>query len=269
VLIETPFTTAEEIAVEYRPDGTITVKAALRTLRQKGVLSPGITAIPRGTTGRVKGAVHLYSSLNLLAVYLNRQGELKKAIRAAKAAAQLERRSSTKSIAWELAGLRMQRPTLVGLQRQLELAARNPEVEEAIMKVAEETIDKRAKIAKTYLDTGVFARVVKLHGGLIELMIPDSGERLSIPAGNVGDAGMTLDPGSALVLRWEPWGPGRTLLKAEPALDVGDDDAGEGGPIYPFERPLPSEETRVALAGAIETLPQVRRPRRIKIRSSA
>jgi hypothetical protein len=48
VIVELPLVTAAEIAAEYRPGGRETVKATLRRLRERGVVSAGVAERPRG-----------------------------------------------------------------------------------------------------------------------------------------------------------------------------------------------------------------------------
>jgi hypothetical protein len=68
VIVELPLVTAAEIAAEYRPGGGVTVKATLRRLRDRELISAGVAEHPRGAAGRVAGVWHVYSALNLDAV---------------------------------------------------------------------------------------------------------------------------------------------------------------------------------------------------------
>jgi len=54
VTFELPFVTAGEIAAEYRPGGGVSVKAALRRVRDRGLVSAGVAEYPRdvGSTWR-------------------------------------------------------------------------------------------------------------------------------------------------------------------------------------------------------------------------
>lgn len=67
--------------------------------------------------------------------------------------------------------------------------------------------------------------------------------------------------GAALALRFEPFGPGQTLLEALPAIKLD----GEDSRIYPYERSLPDVDGPLALASAVAVTPTIRRPRRIPI----
>ena len=68
VIVELPLVTAAEIAAEYRPGGEATVKATLRRLRERDLISAGVAEHPREVAGRVAGTWHVYSALNLDAV---------------------------------------------------------------------------------------------------------------------------------------------------------------------------------------------------------
>ena len=81
-----------------------------------------------------------------------------------------------------------------------------------------------------------------------------------------------MDPGSRrsrLGVRWrgvavwlERFGKGQTMLEVASAIEL---DGAEAIGIYPYERPVLDADSSIALAGAVEAAPTVRRPRRITI----
>jgi hypothetical protein len=261
VLAELPFTSAEDIVAEYKPGVDVSVKGALRTLRGKEVITDGIAVRPRDAGGRVHGAHQLYSSLNLDAVRLHRRGDVRGARRLARRAAIVERRKATRLLAEALAaGFAEQRPLYDALAQLLAT-----DVRDVVQAVTEQTEAERRDLGgKLGLGPPTFARIVKLHGAVAELQL--EGSETAIPVRH-----RDLSPHAALMLgagmslRWEPLGPGLTLLKASPALDL---EAPEQAAIHPYERPLPSEDARVQLAGALSVEPTLRRPRGVTIGGS-
>lgn len=258
MLAELPFTTAEDIAAEYKPGSGVTVKAALRTLRGKDVISEGLGVRPRGSGGRVSGERHLYSSLNLDAVRLHRRGDDKAARRLARRAAGLERRKETQWLAAELAPVFGQHTALHDAIQ----AVWSSDARSAARVVAEQTEAVRSALQAT-LGARTFAYIVKLHGDLADLRIEGSGRVMPMPTSDLLP-NVHLMIGAGVSLRWESLGNGFTLLKAAAALEL-EDDAEE---LYPYERPLPSEDSRVELTGALASEPTIRSPRRISIGGS-
>ena len=105
VIVELPLVTAAEIAAEYRPGGEATVKATLRRLRARDLISAGVAEYPRGVAGRVAGAWHVYSALNLDAVRAARAHDEPAAKTIAKRAAHIESRRATVEFVRRLAEL--------------------------------------------------------------------------------------------------------------------------------------------------------------------
>ena len=95
MIVELPLVTAAEIAAEYRPGGEATVKATLRRLRERELISAGVAEHPRGAAGRIAGAWHVYSALNLDAVRAARAHDEPAAKAIAKRAARIESRRAT------------------------------------------------------------------------------------------------------------------------------------------------------------------------------
>ncbi|HEV2999668.1 MAG TPA: hypothetical protein VGW75_02925 [Solirubrobacteraceae bacterium] len=260
MLAELPFATAEDIAAEYKPGVDVSVKGALRTLRAKRVVSDGIGVRPRGVGGRVSGARHVYSSLNLDAVRLYRRGDETGARRLARRAASLERRKEARRTAEELARELARGESLYpALDRLLRTDARR-----FVVALTAHTEAQRRDVEETLgLGAAMFARIASLaEGELVELRLEGSGAALPIRHVDLSPH-TTLCLGAGVSLRWEPLGHGLTLLKSDAALDLGDEPA-----VRPYERALPAEDARVELTGALSVQATVRRPPPVPIAGS-
>ncbi len=260
MIVELPLVTGEEIASEYRPGGGVTAKAALRRLRERGMISEGLSKRPRTSTGRVAGALHVYSTLNLDAARAARSDETANAQRFVKAARKIERHRRTAELLSGLVELGGQ----TSLRRRFEWAAMlEPSVRASLREVAEETAAIRNRLVHGYpLAPPRLGLVTRLDDEIAELEFEGGSGPLPMPVADL----VALDSafvGAHLALRFEPFGRGQTLIKALPAIKL--DGEGNEGRIYPYERPLPELEGPLTLAAGLAALPSVRRPRRIEI----
>jgi hypothetical protein len=260
VIVELPLVTGEDIVAEFRPGGGITVKAALRRLREQGLISAGLTEHPRASVGRIAGAMHLYSALNVDAARAARSDEVALARELAKAASRVEHLRRTAQVVHGLASLGGQ----TTLRRRFEWAASlEPSLRDSLRAIAEETVATRSRLVHgDPRDPPRLGLVTKLHDELAELQIEGVAAPVPIPTADLA----ALDSafvGALLALRFEPFGRGQTLIKSAPAIRI--DGDGDEGRIYPYERPLPDATGAVALAGALAAEPTIRRPRRIEI----
>ena len=258
VIVELPFVTAADIAAEYRPGGGATVKATLRRLRERELVSAGVAEYPRGAGGRVAGAWHVYSALNLDAVRAARAEDEPAAKAIAKSAGRIERRHGTVEFVRLLADL----GSSVSLRRRFEWASSlDAELREALLAVVAETGAERNRLVHDPAGVPRLALVAALRGEIAELMLEGADAPVSVPIPDLE----VLDSafvGAALALRFERFGRGQTLLKAAPAIEL---DGGEESRLYPYERPLPDANAPFALASAVAAPPTMRRPRRIAI----
>jgi len=258
VIVELPLVTAAEIAAEYRPGGEATVKATLRRLRERELISAGVAEHPRGAAGRVAGAWHVYSALNLDAVRAARAHDEPAAKAIAKRAARIESRRATVEFVRRLAEL----GGSASLSRRFEWASSlDEDLRKALVDVIAETVAERNRLVHDPAAVPRLALVAAIHGELAELMLEGAEAPVSIPIPDLE----LLDSafvGAALALRFERFGRGQTLLKAAPAIKL---DGGDDSRIYPYERPLPDADAPIALAGAVAAPPTMRRPRRIPI----
>jgi len=259
VIVELPLVTAAEIAAEYRPGGGATVKATLRRLRERDLISAGVAEYPRGAAGRVAGAWHVYSALNLDAVRAARAHDEPAAKAIAKRAAHIESRRATVEFVRRLAEL----GGSASLRRRFEWASSlDEELRKALVAVIAETVAERNRLVHD--PTAAVPRlalVAAMHGELAELMLEGAEAPVSIPIPDLE----LLDSafvGAALALRFERFGRGQMLLKAAAAIKL---DGGDDSRIYPYERPLPDAGAPLALAAAVAAAPTIRRPRRIPI----
>jgi hypothetical protein len=258
VIVELPLVTAAEIAAEYRPGGEATVKATLRRLRDRELISAGVAEHPRGAAGRVAGVWHVYSALNLDAVRAARDQDERAAKAIAKRAARIERRRATVEFVRRLAEL----GGSASLRRRLEWASSlDEELRKVLVDVIAETVAERNRLVHDPAAVPRLALVAAIHGELAELILEGAEAPVSIPIPDLE----LLDSafvGAALALRFERFGRGQTLLKVAPAINL---DGGDDSRIYPYERPLPDADTPIALAGAVAAAPTMRPPRRISI----
>jgi hypothetical protein len=253
VLAELPFTTADAIAAEYKPGARVTPKAALRTLRDKAVVSEGVRISPRDDRGRVVGARHLYSSINLDAVRLFRDGKAAEARRLAAKAQAIETSAAAARFTKELTTKLHENAPLY------EVITTNYDA--LLEGLTEMTRETEAVRVQGRVGRAVFARVVAyLEGDLAQLALEDGAGTFAMPIGDLGE--WTLRVGAGVSMRWEVLGSGMSLLKAAPAIDVEIEQASDA---YPFDRPLPAETERLSIPGLLRGTPTVRRPRTIPI----
>lgn len=266
MVVELPLITAEDITAEFRPGGEATVKATLRRLREKELVSQGLTERPRGSGGRIAGALHVYSALNLDAARAARSNDFEVARQLAKAAARIEHHGRTAEVVRRLAELGGSTP----LRRRFERVSSFDETLRAALRaVVAETAAERNRLAHGYaLSPPRLAFVAKLYGDVAELNFEGTEEPVSLPIQDLDALGSAF-VGAALSLRFEPFGRGQTLLKAAPAIQL-DEDVGDQGDdrLYPYERPLPEPASAVSLAGALAASPTIRRPRSIEVADS-
>jgi hypothetical protein len=258
VIVELPFVTAAEIAAEFRPGGRVTVKATLRRLRERGLVSAGIAEHPRGAGGRVAGVWHLYSVLNLDAVRAARAQDEGAARAIVEAADRLERAGGTVEFIRRLAEL----GGSASLRRRFEWASSlDEDLRRALLAVVEQTAAERNGFVQYPLEPAHLAFVARLHGMTADVLVEGVDTSVPLPILDLE----LLDSafvGAALALRFERIGVGQTLLTAAPAIKL---DGGDDSRIYPYERPLPDAGTPVALAAAVAGAPTLRRPRRIPV----
>jgi hypothetical protein len=255
MIVELPLITAEEIAAEYRPGSHVTVKATMRRLREKKLVSPGVSEHPKGPGGKVAGSIHLYSALNLDAARAVRSDDLVAARRIAKVAARVERGSRTMKVAQTLA---MAGGITTFCQSTVNL---DGVVRTALLHLARETSAERNRLFHGHsAEAPRLGRVVRMHGGLAYLALQDGGTPVSLPRANLDVFGCGVI-GAAVALQFEALGHGQTLIKALPAISL---EEGSEEPIYPYERPLPEHASAIALLNELSS-PTIRRPRRIPI----
>jgi hypothetical protein len=236
----------------------VTVKATLRRMRDRGLVSVGVAEHPRGVGGRVSGAWHVYSALNLDAARAARAHDEATAQAIAEAATRIERHRATVEFVGRLAEL----GGTVSLRRRFEWASSlDDDLRAALEAVVAETLAEPNRLVHDPLGAPRLAFVAKLHGEIAELMLEGAVTPVAIPIPDLA----LLDSafvGAALALRFERFGRGQTLLTAAPAIKLDDDNDSR---IYPYERPLPDVDAPVALANAVAATPTMRRPSRIPI----
>lgn len=258
MIVELPLVTAAEIAAEYRPGGGTTVKATLRRLRERGLVSAGVAEHPRRRGGQVSGVWHLYSALNLDAVRAARAVDEGTARVIAEAAARLEHANGTVELIRRLAAL----GGSASLRRRFEWASSlDDDLRRALIAVVEQTTAERNRLMHDPFEPPRLAFVARLHGMTADVLLEglDAPVSLPIPDLELLDSAFV---GAALALRFERIGVGQTLLKAAPAIKL---DGGDDSRIYPYERPLPDAAGPIVLAAAVAAAPTIRRPRRIAI----
>lgn len=283
MLASFPFATSEEIAVEFRPTGTVRAQGALRTLGNRCAVSDGVSESLRLASGKVQGRVRLYCSLNLDAARMLRRGHFDSAARLAKAAAEVEHLGSMKLIVTCVAQLMSGTPSVSSPRAALELLLREEPLRmmPAVWELVREIEVRRAALNEDYeAERAFFGHVVGLTGELAQVRIADADaeDPVDIPvrADDLKLQGLCRT-GAPVSLRWERGNIGRSLLVTEPAveldevhsiaLDTGHDESATEG-AYPYNRPLPDAGAPLVLARSRAlAAPSVRRPRAIPIGS--
>lgn len=258
MIVELPLVTAVEIATEYRPGGEPTVKAVLRRLRERNLISAGVAEHPRDAKGKLTGAWHAYSVLNLDAARAARSDDEATAQAIAVAAARIERRSQTRNLVRQLGSF----DASVSLRRRFEwVSSSDKELAPSLRALVEATIAERDRFVHDPFVTPRLAMVADLRGDTAELTL--EGRRVPIAISILDlEAQDSAFIGAFLALRFERFGNGQTLLKVAPAIKL---DDGTEAEIYPYERPLPDEQSPLALIGALSATPTIRKPRPIPI----
>jgi hypothetical protein len=178
VIVELPLVTAAEIAAEYRPGGEATVKATLRRLRDRELISAGVAEHPRGAAGRVAGVWHVYSALNLDAVRAARAHDESAAKAIAKRAARIESRRATVEFVRRLAEL----GGSASLRWRFEWASSlDEELRKALVAVVAETVAERDRLVHDPAAVPRLGLVAAIHGELAELMLEGAEAPVSIP----------------------------------------------------------------------------------------
>lgn len=260
VLAELPFTIADQIAAEYKPGAGVSTKAALRTLRDKELITQGVSRPILGEKGKLAGELHFYSSLNVDAVRLHRMGYEPAARKLVQAARRIERQKETRTIADGL----MARPELAttGLHTAFSemLATKRGDV---LRSVTEGTERHRREIgAADGVEAPTYAKIMKLHGDVAELKLENSEFIVPFPRSELLGAMLMVLVGATIALVREQLGPGITLLRTSGALDLG---AGAIPAVYPHARPMPEDREPVVLEGVLTAAATIPTPRRLAI----
>jgi hypothetical protein len=261
VLAELPFTIADQIAAEYKPGAGVSTKAALRTLRDKELITQGVSRPILGEKGKLAGELHFYSSLNVDVVRLHRMGYEPAARKLVQAARRIERQKETRTIADGL----MARPELAatGLHTAFSemLATKRGDV---LRSVTENTERHRREIgAADGVEAPTYAKIMKLYGDVAELKLENSEIIVPFPRSELLGAMLMVLVGATIALVREQLGPGITLLRTTGALDLG----AAAGPAaaYPPARPLPEHREPVVLEGVLTAAATIPTPRRLAI----
>lgn len=261
MVFELPLVTGAEIAAEYRPGGEPTVKATLRRLRERRLISSGVVDHPRGAKGKVAGAWHVYSALNIDAARAARSDDQTSAKAIAGAAARIERRRQTLELVRQLGTL----DAAASLRQRFEWAS-SLETEKArpLRALIEATLAERNRLVHDPAAAPRLARITDLRGDTAELTLDGQNVPISVAALDL-EAQDSAFVGAFLALRFERFGRGQTLLKVAPAIKLDDEDDAQ---IYPYQRPLPAEQSPLVLVGALSAQPTIRTPQRIPIAGS-
>lgn len=260
MLAELPFTIADQIAAEYKPGAGVSTKAALRTLRDKQLVTQGVSRPILGAKGKLAGELHLYSSLNIDAVRMHRMGHEPAARMLVKAAGRIEQKKEAVVIADDLA--RQSSLAVTGLHTAFsEMLA--TQAGDVLRAVTEHTERERRKISEAGgVEAPTYAKIMKLHGDIAELKLENSEAVFSFTRAELQSAMLMVLVGAVIALVREPLGPGMTLLRTSGALDLG---ATTGPPVYPHARPLSADRGPVALEGALSAVATIPVPRRLTI----
>jgi hypothetical protein len=258
MLAELPFVSGDDIAAEYKPGANVSTKAALRTLGGKRLISGGIGQTLQGHGGRFGGAVHIYSALNIDAARLHRLGEDDAAVKVAKKASTIEALALSKGVAPRIAACLM---CGVSLPDALAETMRGADGD-GLRAITKRTQEERGRVGKqTGLNAPIYARIMKLHGALADLLIEGRDSLMAVPTADLAPS-IPQSEGVIIALRWHSFGPGMTLLTTCPAVDL------DGDACYPYEPPLPSDDARIEITGTLARGATMGRPRSIAISGS-
>jgi hypothetical protein len=231
VIVDWPLATRDEIVAAFKLGADIASDSPLKTLRQKGIVSPGVRVLPRHG-GRLAGQKVFYSSLCIDAARLARHGRLDLARSLCAAASELEQMPEAGVVAQAAVDGKLP----AGMLTRLAVATSN---------VARSFQDELAQISD--VTTG---RVVSIEGDTVVIVAPDGAEwcliRRTLPA-------ELAERGTPMVVVTEWLGAAGALVSARPGVPVGD---GIHDPSWLHTRPvvlplLPTPKGRLDAAMAV------------------
>jgi hypothetical protein len=212
--IALPFVTRSEIVREYRPDETVTVDSAMRSLRSKNALSPGLSIATRAAGGQLGGRLHLYSALNRDAARAVRRHDFVSAVRIAKAAARLDASPEAKRLASSVA-IEASAAGAAGLARALAAPGLLADVAALQRKIARARAALKPALAPTVLS----GRISGLSDAVAMVSLEGLSQPVPVPLSMVEAVGAGT-VGAAVSAMWELLPGGRSILTLEPAVDA-------------------------------------------------
>lgn len=261
MLARYPLASPDDVAAEFRPDGRTLTKSALRTLKELGAISDGVSQAKRDAEGRMHGSVRFYCALNIDAARAARRGEHALAGELAIEAGRVERgQEMTRAVRVACASLASGRNPLVELRTGSGKAT-------AMAKLAAE-LDRvrRRLLTGSETDAALFGEVGSTDGPMASVWVAELRAHVNISTEDLSDQG-SLWVGAPVLVRWEHWGHGKTLLMTEPALALDSFEYLERADVNsPFDRPLPGAGALVEVPSSLSrAAPTMARPRRIPI----
>lgn len=250
-----PVVSREVIARTFRPAGTSSVNAALKTLRTNQQLTKGVAVAARSATGgRLAGRLTLYSSLNRDAALMARLGRAADAVRLAREAHEIESSApfDRVRVALEEHLVSIDRPDVIS--QVLIAAVHEDDALKADVVVLTERAERfRARFPElAAAETVIHASVRAIAGALAELTV-DGGETIALPAGPLRDWDVAV--GEALTIRTASHGLGTGWWQVLRGIEL---DAGHA-PRDPFLEPPKAltAEQELELADLLEGGPTV------------
>lgn len=266
MLTQLPFTTSEEIAAEFRPEKPGRVQSALRTLKSHKAVSDGVSQpLRRQTGGRLGGKLTLYSSLNLDAARCAREGDYKQAAKIARAAIEIELADQMQTLVQQLGATH----TSIG-KNALVSAVRDEQNTLAITKLLAQKTDRKRTSLKIGRPDGqrLFGRVAEMSDDVALVRIDGLTGDLAVHLDDLRHSG-SLFVGAPLMLTWERWPGGKTLMTTDAALDLAAEQEGQQTTHevgYPYVVPLPSRDAPALVLNTVAGMtPTMRAARRIHI----
>lgn len=212
-----PLISKRDILETYRP-GRDPAETLFRSLKNNKWVSDGLAVVTQDERGRLSGTFRLYCALNKDAARLARLGRPDDARKLAVLAGRIEKSKPAKQIVDALVAF-------VGASRD----------DEAVTDAFRSVITHRRDLWTAVSDLGTrieqgragardqhgvhfFGVVSALTGdGTAEIVEERGGRRVLLPRAELAERGLD-HKGQAVAIHWEPFGPGRTLTEAEPAL---------------------------------------------------
>lgn len=226
-------------------------RARFQTLRNKGVVSMGVVRPLAGRSGRLRGSVHLFSTLNRDAVRLHRLGRDADARKVAKDAKRLEEQAGfvrLVDLAVAFANSREQLVTSLGdtpwqIIRQME--AMDQSTRRLLMSVATAAEHMRQAYRAAEDISRLAGWVISIQERMAEIETI-TGTMAMLPTIQLESLGLDRI-GAALEVEWEEVDPGEVIVSTVAAVGSRDCSSENRSAFAPPKRLVPSQTRWAAI----------------------